>query len=143
MVKLKQIQAIVCITLAAATVGTQVPAKSGSTAASGENQETARPSAAASSSSSPQELQQLVASLALPDALNGRLGDAYFNYPQGVMNAIQAPRKQASDAGTFKTTPFIVNQDGKIYQKDLAPRVEEITESITAYSHDRTWRFVE
>src|SRR2546422_1448632 len=32
------------------------------------------------------------------------LGDAYFNDQQDVMNAIQALRKRAQDAGTLKTT---------------------------------------
>jgi hypothetical protein len=32
------------------------------------------------------------------------LGDAYFNDPQGVMSAIQALRKDASNAGTLKST---------------------------------------
>jgi hypothetical protein len=33
------------------------------------------------------------------------LGDAYFNDSQGVMNAIQALRKDASNAGTLESTP--------------------------------------
>jgi hypothetical protein len=33
------------------------------------------------------------------------LGDAYYNQPQDVMNAIQALRSQAYQAGTLKTTP--------------------------------------
>ena len=32
------------------------------------------------------------------------LGDAYFNDPKGVMNAIQTLRKEATDAGNLKTT---------------------------------------
>ncbi len=38
---------------------------------------------------------------------------------------------------------FIVNQDGKIYQKDLGPRTAEVAAAITAYNPDRTWKFVE
>jgi hypothetical protein len=33
------------------------------------------------------------------------LGDAYFNDPDGVMNAVQALRKDATNAGTLKSTP--------------------------------------
>jgi hypothetical protein len=33
------------------------------------------------------------------------LGDAYFNYPNGVMAAIQALRKEAENAGNLKSTP--------------------------------------
>ena len=32
------------------------------------------------------------------------LGDAYYNHPQEVMDAVQAMRKRAESAGTLKTT---------------------------------------
>ena len=32
------------------------------------------------------------------------LGDAYFNHPQDVLNAVQVMRKRAQSAGTLKTT---------------------------------------
>ena len=32
------------------------------------------------------------------------LGDAYFNHQQEVLDAVQAMRKRAQDAGTLKTT---------------------------------------
>src|ERR1051325_1417267 len=32
------------------------------------------------------------------------LGDAYFNHPQEVLDAVQVMRKRAEDAGTLKTT---------------------------------------
>src|SRR5208283_4247445 len=38
-------------------------------------------------------------------AWTSALGEAYFNQPADVMNAIQALRKMATDAGTLKTTP--------------------------------------
>src|SRR5215831_6984061 len=38
---------------------------------------------------------------------------------------------------------FIVNQDGKIYQKDLGPNTESIASQMTAYDPDKSWRFVE
>ena len=36
------------------------------------------------------------------------LGDAYFNDQQAVLDAVQVMRKRAQDAGTLKTTPWIV-----------------------------------
>jgi len=33
------------------------------------------------------------------------LGEAYYNQPQDVLNAVQVMRKRAMDAGTLKTTP--------------------------------------
>ena len=38
---------------------------------------------------------------------------------------------------------FIVNQNGKIYQKDLGPDTAKIASTIKAYNPDKTWRFVE
>jgi hypothetical protein len=38
---------------------------------------------------------------------------------------------------------FIVNQDGKIYQKDLGPNTEKVASSITAYNPDQTWQIAE
>jgi hypothetical protein len=38
---------------------------------------------------------------------------------------------------------FIVNQNGKVYQKDLGPNTESIASSMTAYNPDKSWKFVE
>ena len=38
---------------------------------------------------------------------------------------------------------FVVNQDGKIYQKDLGPGTEKIASGITTYSPDKTWGLVD
>jgi hypothetical protein len=35
---------------------------------------------------------------------------------------------------------FIVNQDGKVYQKDLGPKTEQTASSMTAYNPDETWQ---
>jgi Protein of unknown function (DUF2950) len=35
---------------------------------------------------------------------------------------------------------FIVNQDGKIYQKDLGPQTEKIAAAMTEYNPDKTWQ---
>lgn len=60
-----------------------------------------------------------------PDVLNqmatnltwtSSLGDAYFNVPQSVMNAVQVMRKRAYDAGNLKT-----NQQQNISVENQAP----------------------
>jgi hypothetical protein len=38
---------------------------------------------------------------------------------------------------------FIVNQDGKVYQKDLGPNTATVAPSITVYDPDKTWAVVE
>jgi hypothetical protein len=38
---------------------------------------------------------------------------------------------------------FIVNQDGKVYQKDLGPRTEAIAAAMTQYNPDKTWTLAE
>ncbi len=44
------------------------------------------------------------------------LGDAYFNQPQAVMDAVQAMRRQAQAAGTLQSTPqaAVADQDGTV-----------------------------
>jgi hypothetical protein len=44
------------------------------------------------------------------------LGDAYYNQPQDVMNAVQAMRQRAQQAGNLKTTPqqAVTDQDSTI-----------------------------
>src|SRR5262249_31363102 len=37
---------------------------------------------------------------------------------------------------------FIVNQDGRIYQKDLGSNTAQIASSMTTYNPDKSWRFV-
>ena len=34
---------------------------------------------------------------------------------------------------------FIVNQQGRVYQKDLGPNTVKIAQKITAYDPDPTW----
>jgi len=52
-----------------------------------------------------QELQELVSPIALyPDVLVAQLGEAYYNQPADVMNAIQVLRNMAVNAGTLKST---------------------------------------
>ena len=49
----------------------------------------------------PDVLDQMASNLAWTSAL----GDAYFNIPQDVMNAVQVMRQRASRAGNLKSTP--------------------------------------
>jgi hypothetical protein len=38
---------------------------------------------------------------------------------------------------------FMVNQDGKIYQKDLGPKTESLAAGIKSFNPDRTWDAVD
>lgn len=49
----------------------------------------------------PDVLNQMAANLSWTSAL----GDAYFNIPQSVMNAVQVMRQRAQQAGNLKSTP--------------------------------------
>jgi hypothetical protein len=63
--------------------------------------------------------------------VNGKLthGFAFVAYPVDYRNS--------------GVMTFIVNQDGKIYQKDLGPNTESIASKLTAYDPDKSWRVVE
>jgi len=37
---------------------------------------------------------------------------------------------------------FLVNQTGRIFQKDLGPRTTELAERMTSFNPDRTWKEV-
>jgi len=41
--------------------------------------------------------------------------------------------------GNTGVMTFIVNQQGKVYQKDLGPKTAKIAKSMTAYDPDDTW----
>ena len=45
--------------------------------------------------------------------------------------------------GVSGVMTFIVNQRGRVYQKDLGPKTEEIARKMEAYDPDQTWRMVE
>jgi Protein of unknown function (DUF2950) len=63
--------------------------------------------------------------------VNGKLtrGFAFIAYPVQYRNS--------------GVMTFIVNQDGKVYQKDLGPQTESMARSITQYNPDKSWRPVE
>ena len=54
-----------------------------------------------------------------------KLGDAYYNQPQDVMNAVQVMRQRAYAAGTLKTTPEerVVYRPGSIVIAPVSPAV--------------------
>ncbi len=58
------------------------------------------------------------------------LGDAYYNQPQDVMNAVQAMRQRAEAAGTLRGTPqdVVTNQDGSISIEPANPEVVYVPE---------------
>jgi Protein of unknown function (DUF2950) len=60
--------------------------------------------------------------------VNGKLtrGFAFVAYPVEYRNS--------------GVVTFIVNQDGKVYQKDLGSKTEEIASAMTAYNPDQTWQ---
>ena len=58
------------------------------------------------------------------------LGDAYFNQSQDVLNAVQAMRKRAQDAGTLKTTTqqTVTTKDQTIIIEPANPQVVYLPE---------------
>jgi Protein of unknown function (DUF2950) len=45
--------------------------------------------------------------------------------------------------GVSGVMTFIVNQRGRVYQKDLGPKTDEIARKMEEYNPDQTWRMVE
>jgi hypothetical protein len=58
-------------------------------------------------------------------AWTSSLGDAYYNQQQGVMDAIQAMRQRAQQAGNLKSTPqqAVMDQDSSISIQPVDPEV--------------------
>ena len=44
--------------------------------------------------------------------------------------------------GSSGVMTFIVNQQGRIYEKNLGPRTTQVAESMTEYDPDPSWRRV-
>ena len=44
--------------------------------------------------------------------------------------------------GNSGVMTFIVNQQGKVYEKNLGPKTAAIAQAITAYDPDNTWTLV-
>jgi hypothetical protein len=44
-----------------------------------------------------------------------------------------------ADYGESGVMTFIVNQEGRVYQKDLGPKTDKLVQSMKEYDPDRTW----
>jgi hypothetical protein len=81
-------------------------------------------------------VKSLTAFPAILDNLNNNLswtstlGDAYYNYPQAVLQAVQVMRQKAEQAGNLKTTPqqTIVQQGQTIIIQPANPQVIYVPE---------------
>jgi len=71
-------------------------------------------------------------------AWTSSLGDAYYNQEQGVMDAVQAMRQRAQEAGNLKTTEqqTVTSQDSTIIIEPPNPEVVYVPNMIMA----RLWR---
>lgn len=67
-------------------------------------------------------------------------GGAYDYIINGHMVAGYALIAYPADYGTSGVITFIVNQSGKVYEKDLGKDTEKIAEEITEYNPDKTWK---
>ena len=47
-----------------------------------------------------------------------------------------------TEYGTSGVMTFIINQQGKLYQKDLGPKSSEIVQSVSEYNPDSGWTLV-
>ena len=63
------------------------------------------------------------------------LGDAYYNHPQEVMDAVQAMRKRAQSAGTLKTTQqqTVTTQEQTIIIEPTNPQVVYLPTTILGW----------
>lgn len=66
-------------------------------------------------------------------------GGAYDYIINGNMIGGFALVAWPSDYDESGVMTFIVNQQGRVYQKDLGPRTDEIAEALKAYDPDKTW----
>jgi hypothetical protein len=66
-------------------------------------------------------------------------GGKYDYIINGNMIAGFALLAYPADYGETGIMSFIVNQQGKVYQKDLGPKTAEVAKSIEEYNPDKTW----
>ena len=69
----------------------------------------------------------------------GEPGGAYNYIINGNMIAGFALVAYPATWGNSGVMTFVVNQEGRVYQKDLGPRTAEITGTMTEYNPDSTW----
>jgi hypothetical protein len=70
-------------------------------------------------------------------------GDTYNYIINGRMIAGFALVAWPAEWGNTGAMTFIVNQQGKVYQKNLGPKTVKIAKAITAYDPDDTWTAAE
>jgi hypothetical protein len=66
-------------------------------------------------------------------------GGAYDYVINGNMIAGYALLAWPADPGESGVMTFVVNQQGKVFQKDLGPKTAEIADAMTHYDPDATW----
>jgi Protein of unknown function (DUF2950) len=69
-------------------------------------------------------------------------GGAYDYVANGLMLGGFGLVAWPADWGRTGVMTFIVNQDGKIYQKDLGPATERVAKAMTRFDPDMTWQAV-
>jgi hypothetical protein len=70
-------------------------------------------------------------------------GGAYSYLVNGNMIGGFALVAYPAEWGSSGLMTFVVNQQGKVYQKDLGPRTAAIAAGMRAYDPDRTWTLVD
>ncbi len=70
-------------------------------------------------------------------------GGTYDYVINGHMIAGFALIAYPADYGTSGVTTFMVNQRGKVYQKDLGPDTVKTAAEINGYNPDKTWKLVQ
>ena len=76
-------------------------------------------------------------------AFCGGLGGKYNYVINGNMIAGFALVAFPEKYGSSGVMTFIVNQQGKVYQKDLGPDTDNIASRMTHYNPDKTWTLVQ
>lgn len=67
-------------------------------------------------------------------------GGAYGYVINGDMVAGCALVAWPADYGASGIMTFVVNRNGIVYEKDLGPEAAKVTEAMTQYSPDETWK---
>jgi hypothetical protein len=70
-------------------------------------------------------------------------GGAYSYIVNGNMIGGFAIVAYPATWGNSGVMTFVVNQQGKVYEKDLGPKTTSLAKAMRAYNPDRTWRLVE
>ena len=73
----------------------------------------------------------------------GAPGGRYNYLINGRMIAGFALVAYPATYGSTGVMTFIVNQQGKVYQKNLGPNTERLAQAMTVYNPDKTWELVD